>query len=96
MNREEELEMELQRVRLEHATELYEQGMKNLARMYYELNKARREEREACAKLCTQLDEDENFPICIDSDTADAIADAIRARGDVPESRQPQTSDEGT
>jgi hypothetical protein len=96
MNREEELEAELQRVRLEHAAALYEQGMKNLARMYYELNKARREEREECAKLCDDRSKSTFWLQHPAYEEAEMCAAAIRAKGDVPESHQPQTSDEGT
>ena len=39
-------------------------------------------EREACAKVCDLLYEDEDFPIVIDSETARSIAAAIRARGE--------------
>jgi hypothetical protein len=39
-------------------------------------------EREKCAKVCAALDDDEEAPICIDSDTARVIAFAIRKRGE--------------
>ena len=44
-----------QRLHLQHAQALYEQGMKNLARLNYEINQAKRDEREAILGLADSL-----------------------------------------
>lgn len=61
---------EQQRLELKFAKDLYEQGMKNIARLNYELNQARREEREACAMLIESMH----------SPSSRWHAEAIRAR----------------